>query len=479
MDVLLQRTLEMSIEAYEPQASLELESKVISGPGGFPVYIFIENETIYVVFRGTNDKPFSGNIQYEELRNSFGNIITDLYTKGGVKLSSYQVFSERLQSESLKLQAHGGFIDELSVTYKDIRDEIDSLSGKATDIVFTGHSAGGALTTLIYYIYQNDFSNKEFKLPVRSAVTYGSPRVIINDTTTVELYNRSCPNLLRVFNSLDIITYLPFNKPLVIPTRIANGYTHVGQPLPLDSNIQNNSLDALVLLIVNGNREAYKLMMDNYTLDQLRENDIMRFITSNEYMAVMAGASFQCVDKVGIRDVPDETFILYTQELYGQAKLLQSYRDKCSLGKPFFIEDLLLRYQIGETPEQQNLAIATLIASVVRYNLKGIQAHLTSTYSKNLTILVDREVNKRVDIMTPLESVEIKEAPGFQNEEGETIKPRKIPEEATNYVTPIPIPVTAQSVSLDLMTEIQKDIARGKIIGITEDIEHGSMVEIS
>jgi len=472
VDEVLQRTLDLSIEAYEPQASLELASRAISGVGGFPVYVVYENKTIYVVFRGTNDKPFTGDLSYEEMRNSFGNIITDVFTKAGDQLSEYDIFATRLQSESLKLFAHGGFLIELSKVYREVRTQIDRLSKKADDIIITGHSAGGALTTLFYYIYENDFENKDDKLPVRYAVTFGSPRVIVNDPVSIELYNKSCPNLLRVYNALDIVTYLPFNKPLVIPTKIADGFSHVGQPLPLDTNIKNNSLDALVLLIINGNREAYKLLMDNYTLDELRENDIMRFITSDEYMAVMAGGSFQCVDKVGIRDVPDETFILYTQELYNQAKALRTYREKCALGKPFFIEDLLVQYKLGETPEQENLAISSIISSIAKYNVKAIQSHMTSTYLENLTLLVDREVDKRIDILEPLKKEELDRVDVTEDL-------GKIIEKDNHYVTPIPIPVNKQSVTLDLDTEIQKDIDSGKIIGITEDIEFGSMIEIS
>jgi len=452
IDEILQRTLDLSIEAYEPQTTLGEGIQFISGKGGFPCFVEVENKILYVVLRGTNPDLLG------DTRNSLGNILTDLGTDGGVKINSFQIFKERLKTESLVLEGHGEFLRDLSKTYFDIRNEIDYLARNASTMVITGHSAGGALATLFYYIYVNDMKNKDFKLPVYNTVTYGAPRSIKNNPDYVKLYNDSCPDLIRVFNSLDVVTYVPFNKPLVIPLAIANGYTHVGQPLPLDSNIKNNSLDALVLQIINGNKESYKFLMKNYTLDELRENDIMKFITSDEYLAVLMGGTLQCYNNVGIRNVPDEIVTMYSQELFNNAKLLRSYREKCSLGKPYFLEDILLRYKLGETPEQENLALSTVISSAIFANVKMFEAHSTKTYLDNLTILLNREVEKRLDILQPLLKEEMKEG---------------------TFVTPVPIPVTPESIDVDLEKEINKDIESGKILGITTDVEYGSMIELS
>ena len=464
LDELLSIALDLTILAYEDPRLLRrlTNAKYIeSGLDGFPILIEKIGSHLIVAFRGTNDAPLHGDVRPNQLTNFLGNLIKDLNTQGGVSLRSYPIFKDRLPDGQLDLVAHGSFLSELAKNYLVIRKEIDYYKGNVNDLIITGHSAGGALATLFYYIYTSDKVEPDKKIHVSQTITFGSPRCIKNDSVSVGLYSSTCPFLLRVFNSLDIITYLPFNKPLAIPLSIANGFEHVGRPIPLDTNVLNNSLDALVIQIINGNKESYKQLIKNYTLDEIRQNELMRLITSNEYMAVLMAGSLQCISNVTLRELTDEVIVLYTQELFNRAKELRTYREKCSLGKPYFLEDLLLRYKVGETEAQQNLSIVSLIGGSLRYNVQGIQNHLTSKYEQNLNILLNRQVELRLDFVEHIGSTA-----------------RLLNKQDEHYVPPEPIPVTPNEVEINLMKEVEKDILSGKIIGITNDIPAGNLIDI-
>ena len=261
--------------------------------------------------------------------NSISNMITDIATWNGTgvdqKLNQYEVFKNILSEEIANFSCHGGFAKTLSKYYQEIRTEMDKYSSTANHIVFSGHSAGGGLATLCYYVYQNDRNTKD-KINVEYTVTYGSPRCVINDTNNINKFNKTCPNMLRVFNINDIVSYLPFNKGNFMFKNIANGFVHVGKPFPLDSNVDDNSLNALVLLILKGQKDKYKQLIKNFTLDEIRENEVIKFITSDKYLSVLSGCVFQCYSKVGVKErVPDEMITLYTQELFKRRKNIRLF----------------------------------------------------------------------------------------------------------------------------------------------------------
>ena len=52
-------------------------------------------------------------------------------------------------------------------------DEIELYRGLITDIVVCGHSAGGGLGTLFYYIYNNDISIDK-KIPIKNTISFGA-----------------------------------------------------------------------------------------------------------------------------------------------------------------------------------------------------------------------------------------------------------------------------------------------------------------
>lgn len=145
-----------------------------------------ENQLV-ITFRGTNSNK---------------DRITDL--KFWKKVIPYDNMSS-------KIRVHSGFID----TYKceQIRDKIHSLI--TDDIKFikvTGHSYGAALAVLCGLDLQYNFQNKDYEVYL-----YGCPRV--GNRAFMDSYNKRVFKTLRIENSNDLVTKIPF---------IFMGYRHVG-----------------------------------------------------------------------------------------------------------------------------------------------------------------------------------------------------------------------------------------------------------
>jgi hypothetical protein len=450
IDNLFIETLGLCEDSYEPESAYDVDKYFIKGE--FPVLFHLDGDTLYIVFRGTSRSMKS----WEDGVNSISNMITDLSTWDGTgldqKLNKYDIFKAILSEEIANFGVHGGFAKTLSKYYQEIRTEIDKYSTTVNHIVFTGHSAGGALATLCYYVYQNDRNTKD-KLPVEYTVTYGSPRCIINDQNNINKFNATCPNMLRVFNINDIVSYLPFNKGSFFLKNIANGFVHVGKPFPLDSNVDENSLNALVLLVLKGQKDKYKQLIKNFTLDEIRENQIIKLITSDKYLSILSDCLFQCYSNVGVREkLPDEMITIYTQELYSNSKNILDYAEKCNLVEPLFISDILKQNQIGETPEQENIAISSIAGALMGFNQITVESHLFPKYYENIDKLVQREVKFKKSFLDPLEE-----------------------EDETYIIPPVPIPVTPEKISIDLMALIEKDIESGYIQGLTNG-ESGNLI---
>ncbi len=165
-------------------------------------YILLEGRTAYVIFRGTDNAK---------------DMIND-------------VEAVRLESVSFddKIKVHRGF----HLQYKSIKDELasylDEHQMQYDEVVFTGHSLGGALATIavVYYHHQSQSvtSTRPSQLKSIKAQTYGCPRV---GDAAFGVYYQSCvseENHWRVFNEGDPAAKFP-SQTQVLNTDI---YTHVG-----------------------------------------------------------------------------------------------------------------------------------------------------------------------------------------------------------------------------------------------------------
>jgi hypothetical protein len=437
IDELFLHVLDLCEDSYMKETKFEVDKYFIDG--NFPVLLNRSGDTIFVIFRGTNNNFTT----YEDIVNSISNMITDMTTWDGAAVNQnikYSTLVEQalLSEEARDLGAHIGFIKELAKYYKSIADEIQLYDSVCNHVVLGGHSAGGALATLFYYVYAND-RNLKSKIPVEYCITYGSPRVLLNRHEFITQFNNSCPSYYRVFNVNDIVSYLPFNKGSVFDSGIASGFTHVGLPMCLDSNVDDNSLNALILQVVKGNYKAFDEIFLNYSLNEIRENKLIEFITSNQYLSLMGDSMFKCYQNVGTRrDVSDEMILFYARELMSEGEKLLDYGLKCDLLEPLTISDMLKQNNIGENVEQENVTISSIGSMLLGFSKMSVEGHGFPKYRENLNKRVDREVLDKTPFLEPF-----------------------------TYENTLPKAVTPESVTIDMMASIQEDIDRGYILGVT------------
>ena len=112
-------------------------------------------------------------------------------------------------SKSKNINVMKFFYDVFKLIYKDIfKESFISNLKKNSDyqIIFTGHSLGGAIATLISYYYADEkISTNE---PV--LITFGQPRV--GDLNFAKDYMRLIPLVFRVARENDIVTKIPLRK---------------------------------------------------------------------------------------------------------------------------------------------------------------------------------------------------------------------------------------------------------------------------
>ena len=407
--------------------------------GQFPVLFKKIGNTLYVAFRGTRNDFSSFNASLESISNMIVDVSAGDLLGENTPLSDYEEFKRDVEEQKTKLTAHAGFLTELAKYYFDIKQKIEPYYNDATNVVFTGHSAGGALATLMYYVYINDF-RIEKKLPVYYTITYGSPRVIRDSIENKDLYNNSCPNLIRCFNANDIVTYIPFKNPTPFIGSIGSGFTHVGFPLPMDTNIESNTLNGLILQVIRGNKDIYSEIFKKYSFDELRQNEIIELIVSDRYLGLMGDCMFKSYEKVGVKqEVSDEMIKAQTNKILNHSQDILNYILKCNLASPLGIDEILKTNNIYNSEVQQDIGISGIYGSLMKQNKISVQAHDLKEYRNN--------ANK-------LETMSFKE--GFN------ILEKKSTE---NTLPILPKPVTTREITIDLINEFMLDLQSGKIIG--------------
>ena len=460
IDEIFQYALTLSQQSYDIETSFDADKYFIEGE--FPILINKVGNYLYVIFRGTKN-DFSG--VYSSME-SISNMIYDLSTWNGSSrnqnVKDYENLNRVLTKQTASIQAHSGFLQVLDKYYNELRNEIDKYSSSVSSIVFGGHSAGGALSTLAYYVYQNDTVTKN-KIKVDYCITFGSPRVVIDNFNTINLVNETCPNLYRVFNKNDIVTFLPFHKPIFgIALDVADGFIHVGTPVCLDDDLEINSLNNLLLEVMKGNKDKFNGIFEKYSLEEIENNKLIQFIQSDDYLALMAGSLFTCFKGVATNpDVTQEMLKEYGKRLHDESGKLLTYALKCQLTKPFLLDDILLKNKLSPDEDKQDITIAGITSSILGYNKVAVKAHDLKLYERNLDIRLQREAQTDTPFLAPL-----KVEKDFQT--GKTViqsgKGRISSRRMEKQVT--------------LEDLIQIDIDKGIILGITYDGNAGNLIVV-
>ena len=432
IDELYDITLELATSAYSPESALLKNYSFLEESTNFPVLFYKDLDTLYIAFRGTGTDISN----FEALGNTISNILTDFATTDPTGLGNYINYYTNFQTVQGNLKAHEGFLSTLAKIYLPLIQRIESYSCK--DLIITGHSAGGALSTLFYYLYQNDLKKTK---NIRYVVSYGSPRVIYNFQQNIELYEKNCKDLLRVFNLNDVVTYVPFKNNLLFQDNITTGFIHVGKAVCLDSNIQINSLNAFTIECARNNINNIKPLVNLETY---------KLLYTDKYLDLMSRCLFEGYEKfITDEDVTPSILKAYTLNLNEKLSKLDNYNDKCDVLEPLGVSNILKNSPIGETPEQENITIASIGGAILGFNKISVEAHSLLKYRENITKLISQEIQTRKPI---------------DMEDKEIIFADKVE------------PVSTEEIIEKLFQKINEEVESGKIVGITENSTSGLII---
>jgi len=433
----------LSKEVYDDQTRFDVGKDFIDGD--FPCLISKQGETLYLAFRGTRNDFSSFKSSIESIRNMIIDASTGDILGEDTSLAEFPVFKECLPDWASLLTGHAGFMKELEQYYNTVKNEINIFLGQVKNIVITGHSAGGGIATLFYYVYMNDFKIKK-KIPVKNVITYGSPRVIRDTYQNIELYNTSCKDLIRCFNANDIVSYTPLRKPSSFGGSLISGFVHVGFPFPLDTNIEENSLNALILQVLRGNKDKFIEIFLNYNLNEIRENNIIGLITSDKYLSVIGESLFTCYTKVATKpEITDSMLLAYTHRTLQESQKILDYSLKCGLAEPLGVAEILKNNDIYNSEIQQDIGLTGIGSVLLGYSKINVESHDMDRYIENIEKLERRELETG---KTPLEP---------------------IINENTQYPLPTkPVPITPTNIYNSLVEKMLKDIQSGELVGAIE-----------
>ena len=397
-----------------------------------PILFNKQGNKLFIAFRGTD---------------SLANIITDLYTTnpftlGENKLDYYPFFRERI-NEKKDIGFHAGFIQALvyppskhkrlgqkiesdyTPLYEVVRNNIDKFIGEVTDLIFTGHSLGGAIAGICYYLYMNDSYRSEDKIlnSVR-AVTYGSPRFVLDGGQDV--YNRTCPNLIRCFNSQDIITYVPFYRSIT-GINILDGFIHVGKAFCLDSPLARNDINRLLVEFME-KPEPVNIAIRGNTSNQGTKN--IELIKTKEYQINIIKGLLESLAYCEVKEQVSE------QDIYNmEAKMLQDLRSNIPIDTSFKeigLENYIKSIRVEDT--QKEFYFGSLFGYILGSSKISTSAHLLKTYKENIDTVITIEIESKLDVLENkgnLEDAEMKEVKKVikENRLKQTIKERIIRKE--------------------------------------------------
>lgn len=157
-----------------------------------------------------------------------------------------QVPPEGINNTTPEMLVHKGFYQIYKSVQEFIQSTLPDLINKNTQFVISGHSLGGALTTLAGLDLVN-FS------PI--VYTYAAPRV--GNNAFAQGYNSYKPLSFtwRVFNTEDVVPYLPLPEfPLGIRRPPKQFYEHVGNPVAFTLNeegLLKNHVEAYKVVIID------------------------------------------------------------------------------------------------------------------------------------------------------------------------------------------------------------------------------------
>ncbi len=445
IDELLRLSFQAASNAYEDQVFDILGEFYLVDGYSVPVLFHKIGNKLFIGFRGTD---------------SIANIITDLYTTnpftvGENKLNYYPFFRNRINEEK-QVSFHASFIQALvyppnkhkrlgqkieadyTPLYAMVRENIDNFYGEVTDIVFCGHSLGGALASICYYLYLNDTYNPDEKIlnSVR-CVSYGSPRFVLNGSQ--DQYNKICPNLIRIWNEKDIVSYIPFYRG-VSGTNILDGYRHVGKSFCLDKPLARNDINRLLVDYMNKGEP----IVDRALRGTSKPVEDVELLKTTDYQRDLMVGLFDSLAKCEVKDKVTEEDIL-TMESKVNLELGKGNLDILQgLGLDRFIEEEAV---VGDDPRQ--FYFSSLYGFVTTMSKTSTDAHRLKAYKEGIDRVISIEIKSQVDVLEA----------GVSIEEAEIDEVKKV--------------ITKQL----LEQEVKERISKNKVIGFVPNYDGDAIIK--
>ena len=401
IDELFSITIKVCTDAYDNRVGEERNYYYFER-FSVPFLFFVSQKILYIGFRGTD---------------SVSNILTDLTTadipafknnSNSNFLNRHTPFKEILDPIASNIEFFLGVILALKESYKFIVDRIGDIDHSINSIVVCGHSLGGGMAELFTYVYNNSNENKYNKIPIKHTVTYGQPRVLVDNPAYIELFNNSVRSFHRVWNTQDPIPYLPFKKKVVIDnmlgSNILSGYTHVGASFDLSGNIVNNDVNLLLYEILQGNKDKIQMLLENK--DLLTNSKLLKFMLSDKYLNLQLYTFYRCLESVEVREeITEEQLNFLTTELQKDTSKLLSYAEKCNLVSAWGISDILKMNPIGDNVDEENFTIDCIAGCSIASNKITSKAHKLEYYHELLDKLIARQIDKKKPIFEVIDKV--------------------------------------------------------------------------
>ena len=371
------------------------------GNNNYVCLIKKDRRDLFVTFRGT-------------VVTNIHNIITDIMTEDGLidyewaysLLSQNDRFNKRANPEYMKIRFHPGFLAVmLRELYFDVIQQIKAFAGQVDHMILTGHSLGAALAGIFYYLYQIDNKiDKDDKIKIQRCITYASPRYVRNDPLYVDLYNSVCPNLTRIFNIDDIVSYLPFNDPIDLAgITFLSGYKHVGTPRCLNGENTNNNINTYIVTKLQSqfSIELYNQLIKDADIRNA-ERDIKELLYSKSFNGVLIGSLVKSITLKQCSIIQDAEILKYTLDIEELIKQKFTYDEKIKQLSVLGIEDILRLNKVGEDPQQQNIGLSGMFGMVYESSMNAGYYHGTDYYRMLLDKAIQLEANNRKDINQPI-----------------------------------------------------------------------------
>jgi len=218
------------------------------------------------------------------------------------------------------------------------------------------------------------------------------------------MYNTVCPNITRIFNIDDLVSYLPFNQPVnLFGLNLLSGYKHVGTPRCLNGDNKDNDINTYTVTKLQS-QFSIKLYNELIKDDEIRntERDIKELLYSKTFNTILIGSLVKSIILKQCSIIKDDEILKYTLDLQALIEQKFTYDEKIKELSILGIEDVVKLNQVGEDPRQQNIGLTGLYGMIYKTSMNAGYFHGTDYYRILLDKAIELEANNRKDINQPI-----------------------------------------------------------------------------